>query len=80
MTTNDIVAKRILQLMRERNITQYRLEQKSGVYHGVMSRVLHNKNNTITLATVYKLANGFDMSLNEFLDDDIFRSEDIEVE
>lgn len=80
MTTNEIVAKRVLQLMRERNMTQYRVEQRSGVYHSVMSRVLHNRNSTITLATVYKLANGFDMSLREFLDDDIFCSEDIEVE
>ncbi len=80
MTTNDAVAKRIMQLMRERNITRYRLEQESGVYHGAMSRVLRGDNSTITLATVYKLANGFDMSINEFLDDDIFRSKDIEVE
>lgn len=80
MTTNDAVAKRILQLLREKNMTQYRLEQQSGVYHGVMNRILNHKNITVTLATLYKLANGFRMTLLDFLSDDIFLSDQIEIE
>ncbi|MDE6399166.1 MAG: helix-turn-helix transcriptional regulator [Clostridiales bacterium] len=61
-------------------MTQYRLEQRSGVFHGVMNRILTGKNSTVTLITLYKLANGFHMSLVEFLSDAIFFSEDIEIE
>ncbi len=80
MNTNDVVAKRILQLLNERKISQYKLEQKSCVYHGAMNRILTGKNKGITLATVYKIARGFNMTVDQFMNDDIFRSEDIEVE
>ncbi|MCI8612138.1 MAG: helix-turn-helix transcriptional regulator [Clostridia bacterium] len=80
MNTNDVVAKRILQLLNERHLSQYKLEQKSCVYHGAMNRILTSKNKGITLATVYKIARGFNMTIDEFFDDDIFRSEDIDVE
>ena len=52
MNTNDVVAKRILQLLNENKISQYKLEQKSCVYHGAMNRILNGKNKGITLATV----------------------------
>lgn len=80
MNTNDAVAKRIIKLLREKNITRYKLEQRSGVYHGAMERILNGKNKTVTLATIYKLANGFEMTIYEFLDDDVFRSENLEIE
>lgn len=44
-----------------------------------MNRILTGKNKGITLATVYKIACGFNMTLNEFMSD-IFQSEEIEVE
>ena len=80
MTTNDAVAERIFKLLKEKGITQYRLEQKSGVYHGAMNRILKRKNRTVSLSTLYKLANGFDMTIFEFMDDDVFRSEDLDIE
>lgn len=61
-------------------MTKYRLEQKSGIYHGAMNRILSGQNKTVTLTTLYKLANGFDITIFEFLDDDLFRSEDIELD
>ncbi len=79
MTTNDAIAKRVLQLMKEKNYTQYKIEQKSAVYHGAMNRILNLKNKSVTLTTVYKLARGFDMTVIEFLNDDIFADENIEV-
>ena len=80
MTINDAVALRTLRLMKQRGITQYRLEQDSGIFHGSMDRILQNKNKTVTLTTIYRLARGFNMSLHEFLDDDVFRRDDIELE
>ena len=38
------------------------------------------KNKGITLATIYKIARGFDMTVSQFLDDEMFNSDDIEVE
>ena len=80
MTVNDAVARRITKLLLERNMSQYRLEQESGIQHGSMQCIMNGRNKTVTLSTVIMLARGFNMPLTEFLDDDIFRSEDLEVE
>ena len=80
MTVNDAVAKRISNLLREKNMSQYRLEQESGIQHGSMQCIMNGRNKTVTLSTVIMLAKGFDMSLTEFLDDEIFSSEDLEIE
>lgn len=80
MTINDAVAMRILTLLKEKGISQYRLEQDSGVAHGAMDRILNSQNRTVTLTTVYRLARGFNVSVVEFLDDDVFRQNDLELE
>ena len=80
MTVNDAVAKRISALLREKNMSQYRLEQESGIQHGSMQCIMNGRNKTVTLSTVIMLARGFDMSLTEFLNDDIFSSEELETE
>ena len=80
LTVNDAVAKRISDLLREKGISQYRLEQESGIQHGSMQCIMNGRNKTVTLSTVIMLARGFGITLTEFLDDDLFRSEDLEAE
>ena len=80
MTVNNAVAKRVSKLLQEKNMSQYRLEQTSGIQHGSMQCIMNGRNNTVTLSTVILLAKGFDMSLSEFLDDDIFNSEELDLE
>ncbi|MBE6601360.1 MAG: helix-turn-helix transcriptional regulator [Ruminococcaceae bacterium] len=80
MTVNDAVAMRISKLLQEKGMSQYRLEQESGIQHGSMQCIMNGRNKTVTLSTVIMLARGFHMSLTEFLDDEIFSSENLEVE
>ena len=80
MTVNDAVAKRIIELLSEKDMTQYRLEQLSGIQHGHMQWIMSGKSKTVTLSTVLRLANGFGMSVIEFLNDDKFLFENLEVE
>ncbi len=80
MTVNDAVAKRVLALLKEKGISQYRLEQESGIQHGSMQCIMNGRNKTVTLSTVIMLSRGFKMSLTEFLDDEIFTSESLEIE
>jgi len=80
LTVNDAVAKRIIKLLAEKEITQYRLEKDSGIQHGSMQCIMNGRNRTVTLSTVMMLARGFHISLIEFLDDDLFRSEEIEID
>ena len=80
MTVNDAVARRIAALLAEKGMTQYRLEQDSGLQHGSMQCIMNRRNKTVTLSTVIVIARGFNMTLSEFLDDPIFQSQDLEIE
>ena len=80
MTINVAVSNRIKRLMIERNITQYRLELNAGITHGAMNGILTGHNKTVTLTTMYRLARGFNMTIFEFMDDDVFRSEELEID
>ena len=80
MTVNDAVVKRVLALLNDKHITQYRLEQLSGIQHGHMQWIMSGKSKTVTLSTVLMLAKGFDMTVIEFLGDDLFLYENLELE
>jgi transcriptional regulator with XRE-family HTH domain len=69
---------RTIKLMTDRGITQYRLEQDAGIFHGAMDRILQGKNKTVSFTTIFRLARGFKMTLDEFLDDVLFRNDDLE--
>ena len=80
MTVNNAVAKRISALLQEKQISQYRLEQNSGIQHGSMQCIMNGRNKTVTLSTIILLAKGFDMTPAEFLNDAVFLSTDLETE
>lgn len=80
MTVNDAVAKRISALLKQNNMTQYRLEQITGIPHGSMQCIMNGRNKTVTLSTVIILAKAFGMTPDEFMRDELFCSEDLELE
>lgn len=80
MTICQCVAMRVKDLLKERNMTQYRLEKNSGIQHGAMNRIMRCENKGIELGTVIMIANGFDMSVVEFLDHPIFSLDEMEIE
>ena len=80
MTVSQAVAKRITKLLKEKQMTQYRLEKNSHIQHGSMQCIMNGRNKTTTLSTVIMIARGFDMTVDEFLNDELFRSEMLEVE
>lgn len=80
MTASQAVASRIKELLKERGMSQYRLEQSSNIQHGTMNRIMSERNSGIELNTVMMIARGFDMTVVEFLDAPIFSSEELEIE
>ncbi len=80
MNVNQAVAKRIEMLLKERDMTQYKLEQKSGILHGSLACIMNGRNKTVTLSTVYMVARGFDMTIVDFLNHEIFLSDEVEFE
>ena len=80
MTICRAVALRVNKLLKERKITLYRLEQNSGILHGTMMCIMNERNKNVTMRTIMQLARGFDMTLIEFLDDEIFTRKELEID
>ena len=80
MLVNKAVAIRIANLLREKKMTQYRLEQNSGIQHGTMACIMNEKNKTVTLTTIILIARGFNITMQEFLNDPLFDDDKLDVE
>lgn len=70
---------RINKLLKEKNMTLYRLEQNACILHGTMMCIMKERNKNVTLKTIFQIASGFGMSIIEFLNDDIFKEENLEI-
>lgn len=80
MNVNKAVALRISELLIKNKMTQYRLEVNSGLSHSRLGCILREKNKTVTLSTVMLLAQGFNITLIEFLDSPYFDFERLVIE
>ena len=78
-SVNRAVALRISQLLKEKNISQYRLAMNSGVTHSTLKNIMHETVKDNLLSTVILIAEGFDMSVSEFLDNPLFLEENLDI-
>ena len=79
-TINIAVINRLLEYMGERNLTQYRLAQLSGLPYATVKSIMQRRCDGITLRTLMLLCNGLDISLNEFLDHPSFLPENLDLD
>ena len=80
MNVCKAVGLRVSELLAKNNMTLYRLEQKSGIQHGTMMCIMNERNKNVTLKTVIMLAKGFDMSVIDFWNCDLFNNDLIDLE
>ncbi len=79
-TVNRAVALRIVQLLKEKNITQYRLAINSGITHSTLKNIIHETVKDNLLSTVILIASGFNMTVSEFLDSSLFLEENLDID
>lgn len=63
---------RIAELLKAQGLTQYRLEQKACLSHDTVKSIMKGKAKGVNLKTVIAIADGFGMSVSEFLDCELF--------
>lgn len=78
MTLGEAFAKRFTNLLNEKNISLYKFAKDSCIPRSTLNNILVGNTKSPTLALVYQVADGFNMSYLEFLDDPIFNSENLE--
>lgn len=74
------VAKRILELCKENNITVNKLCTISGVTQSTVNDIVNGKAKNIGIVTINKLCDGFEITITEFFDTPYFRNPEPETD
>ena len=80
MKLSTAVALRISNLLREKNMSQYRLEKNIAMPHNTMKTLMSERNNGVNLRTVMQIIRGLEMTTADFFNDPIFESNELEIE
>ena len=80
MKLSSAVALRVSNILRERNMSQYRLEKEIAMPHNTMKTLMRETNKSVNLKTVMQIVRGPKMTTAEFFDDPIFESDDLEID
>ena len=79
MKLQKAVALRMSNLLIKNNMTPYALSIKSGLTKQAIANIINEKYDSIKFDTVVKIADGFNMTLKEFIDDDIFKRDNLDI-
>ncbi len=74
----EAVAKRIAELCKQRDLTQYALSMKSGVPQSTLSTVMSHAFPSVKLRIIYEVCEGLEINLHEFFDSPLFDRESLE--
>ncbi len=80
MTLNQAFAIRVREILQEKKMTQYRLEQNTGIYHSTMSALLNGKYKASNFKNIALIIRELGVSMTEFFDSPIFNFEEIEID
>ena len=79
-TINDAIVERLYKYMGERNLTQYKLAQLSGIPFPTIKSIMQRRTKDITLKTIIMLSDGLKLSPSEFLNDPSFNIENLTLD
>ena len=79
-TLNSVVVERLCKYMGEKNLTQYKLAQLSGIPFPTIKSIMQKRTKGISLKTIIMLANGLGLTPSEFLDDPAFSADCLDLE
>lgn len=80
MNISLAVAIRIKQLLKQNEISQYRLEQNAGLSHDTVKSIMKGKAKGVNLKTIIAIADGFGMTASEFLASDLFLYDNLNMD
>ncbi len=77
---SDVVVERLCKYMSEQNLTQYKLAQLSGIPFPTIKSIMQHRTNGISLKTIIMLANGLGITPSEFINDEAFLLENLDLD
>ena len=78
MQLNEAVSKRLTELLRERDMTQYQLYMKSGVPKTSIGNVVNCAYDSVKLRIIHEMCQGLNISISEFFNSPLFDESNLE--
>ena len=78
MQLNEAVSKRLTELLRERDMTQYQLYMKSGVPKSSIGTVVNCAYDSVKLRIIHEMCQGLNISISEFFNSPLFDESNLE--
>lgn len=79
MKIQRAVALRLTELLLQRNMTQAEISVKSGLTKQAISLIMNEKHESVKFETLIKLADGFNITVQEFIDSKYFERENLDI-
>ena len=78
MQLNRAVSIRLMELLTEKNMTQYQLSTKSGLPRSTVSNIINCTYTSMKLRIVHELCQGIEIGINSFFDSPLFDEANLE--
>ena len=78
MQLNQAVSKRLLELLAEKNMTQYQLYLRSGLPKSTIGNVVNCTYDSVKLRVIHELCQGLGIGLPEFFQSPLFDENNLE--
>ena len=78
MQLNEAVSKRLAELLRARQMTQYQLYMKSGVPKSTIGNIINCTYPSMKLRVIHELCQGLDISITDFFHAPLFDENNLE--
>ena len=72
MKINEAVSIRIRELLSEKKMSQYKLEQISGITHNTMLCIMNGRYESCYLKTILKIIHALELTPSEFFSSNVF--------
>ena len=77
---NNVIVERLNKYLDEKKLTQYRLAELSGVHFATIKSIMQRRTKTINLKTIILLSSGLGVTPWEFICDDSFLAENLDLD
>jgi len=78
MQLNEAVSKRLLELLKERDMTPYQLFMKSGLPKSSIGNIINCTYPSVKLRVIHEACQGLGISITEFFQSPLFQEENLE--
>lgn len=78
MQLNKAVSLRLIELLEEKNMTQYQLYMKSGVPKSTIGNVINCTYDSVKLRIIHEMCQGLEISVSDFFQSPLFEENNLE--